>query len=293
MNTNRLLRSLARVPEIRTAVREHPDVAVELDRLFARECHTVLAVVGNVKMKDTVLGYMGRMLMLLDKASDANLFIMAFTAFVRSANFRTCACISNRKVTSLKSLTQACEIMHYTDDDMYAVADAISRLKELPDGIIYSDALESLVNGPRISMHDRIQQIEALERPVQEPEPPQSAEEAVRQAIGEVRELPNKQRLVEVKLGTRVHYIVVDEGVDIMRAPRIYDMVCRERLHLSINITTDRLERCWRIEQLLNDGMKPAEIAKELGVNLGIVKSDIRCLRAMGRIPQSRRRASL
>lgn len=110
-----------------------------------------------------------------------------------------------------------------------------------------------------------------------------SVEDTVRRSVRRVQTLPNRQKLVEVSIGTKVHYIVVDEGVDIYRAPKIYDMVCREQLHLSFNITTDRLERCWQIERLLDEGWRQHEVAELLEVPQSIVYADVRVLRNMGR----------
>lgn len=112
---------------------------------------------------------------------------------------------------------------------------------------------------------------------------PESIEDKIRKSIGEVKVLPNRQKLVEVKTGSRVHYIVVDEDVDIYRAPKIYDMVCRDKLHLSFNVTTDRLERCWQVEKLLDEGWRQCEIAELLGIPAGIVNADVAMLRRMGR----------
>ena len=48
-------------------------------------------------------------------------------------------------------------------------------------------------------------------------------------------------------------------------------------------MTTDRLERCWKIEKLIDEGWRQCEVAELLDVPTHIVASDVRMLRAMGR----------
>lgn len=96
-----------------------------------------------------------------------------------------------------------------------------------------------------------------------------------------VQEIPatNNKKLVVVKIKGRIKYIVVDESVDILRAPEIYDKIVREELGLSINITTDRLTRAIALHQLLEQGKTAKELSIEYGISLSMIYADNRLIK--------------
>ncbi len=95
-----------------------------------------------------------------------------------------------------------------------------------------------------------------------------------------VEVLPNKQKLVKlIKRDGNVHYIVVGEDVDVARLPKIYSMFLRDELSMGCNITTDRLTRILKINELLEAGFTGSETAEYLDVPKHIVYSDTRILK--------------
>lgn len=95
-----------------------------------------------------------------------------------------------------------------------------------------------------------------------------------------VQVLPNKQKLVKLrKSDGNVHYVVVGEDIDVARLPKIYNMFLREELAMGCNITTDRLTRILKIQEMLEIGFTKAEIAEYLNIPKYIVYSDMSILK--------------
>jgi len=90
-----------------------------------------------------------------------------------------------------------------------------------------------------------------------------------------VQDLPNGQKLAEIRRNGHVHYIVIDSSEDISRLPEIYDMMLRQKLMLGTNITTDRLTRVMKIMELLNAGFTKKETAEYLDIPPHIVYGDV------------------
>ena len=122
-------------------------------------------------------------------------------------------------------------------------------------------------------------------RPEPDPEPTSEPAEQPQPGVMDVQELDNRQKLVKVRSRAgNVHYIVVDENVDIERAPQIWDLINRDELRLSVNVTTDRLARSKVINDYLAEGWSPAEVAELMKVPKHIVTGDINLLRKLDRL---------
>ena len=95
-----------------------------------------------------------------------------------------------------------------------------------------------------------------------------------------VQILPNTQKLVALRRSDgNVHYIVIGEDIDVARLPKIYSMFLRDELNMGCNITTDRLTRIIKLQELQEVGFNPTEIAEYLDVPRHIVYSDTRVLK--------------
>lgn len=78
-------------------------------------------------------------------------------------------------------------------------------------------------------------------------------------------------------------YIVVGDDIDVKRLPTIYKLM-RQELKLGRNITTDRLTRILKLEELLNDGFTKRESAELMDVPIHIVHSDCAVLKEIEHI---------
>jgi len=95
-----------------------------------------------------------------------------------------------------------------------------------------------------------------------------------------VQNLPNGEKLIAVrKRDGNMKYLVVGKDVDVNRLPKIYSMLVREELKLGDNVTTDRLTRIMKIQELFDAGFNYSETAEYLDVPKHIIYSDSRILR--------------
>ena len=99
---------------------------------------------------------------------------------------------------------------------------------------------------------------------------------------GLVQNLPNGEKLVVIrKHDGNMKYLVIGRDIDVERLPKIYSMLVREELKLGDNITTDRLTRIIKLQELLEAGFTQSEAAKYLEVPRYIVYNDTRVLRSI------------
>lgn len=110
------------------------------------------------------------------------------------------------------------------------------------------------------------------------------SEERARGDAEVVMEVPNrdgKTKTVVVKVKGRIKYIVVDESVDILRAPQFYDKLVRDELGLSVNVTLDRLTRAIAISQMMEQGKTAKELAEQYGMATSSIYADNRLARLL------------
>ena len=320
MNVNRLIRKVSNVPETRLLYGSGSVWAeIPIDELLGKDMIIGLykRTCGDSDKERSFAEFYIGIAEEFFFTDDIQGFMAAFVSMLRNPRYRALLCARfwgmerGQKVEQEVTLQYTLKKLRISEQDVYDVADAIGSLDVgSVTGVMCERMIKPYVR--RVELCERMAEIRALResthkkeeaQPVAEVETvevdvqqdvphgsespveaePERIEDVIKNSIGEVKILPNKQKLVEVKTGTNVHYIVVDEGVDILRAPKIYDMVCRDKLHLSFNVTTDRLERCWQIEKLIDEGWRQCEVAELLEVPVGIIHADVMLLRKMGR----------
>lgn len=317
MNINRINRWIANVPALKLQsfnnvipIKETCEYLPEL-KMMDREC---------AKLAQVALVDLAMHLVLTD---DPIVFAKIWVEFLRNDVFRRYVLATRMLQTSKPPKLQvACERMGFTDDQVYSLTAAsiavlaharpdqmiapipVSRIAcdgkmvELAEGkqmvfdvqaklAMMAGATEQ-ATGMRLEEQDgelRFVKPEPEQEPQPEPEPTPEPAEQPKPGVMDVQELDNHQQLVKVRSRNgNVHYIVVDAGVDVSRAPQVWDLINRDELKLSVNVTTDRLARSKVINDYLAEGWSPAEVAELMEVPKHIVTGDIHLLRKLDRL---------
>lgn len=99
--------------------------------------------------------------------------------------------------------------------------------------------------------------------------------------VGSVTELPNKEKLVEIRRREgNVHYIVVGEDINIARLPKIYSLMLQEKLRIKCNVTTKRLTRILEVDKMINEvGFTVKETSQYIDEPEYIIRSDLQILK--------------
>lgn len=311
MNMNRINKMLVSIPAIKL---QSMDKVLEVSYMSSN--------IGLLKKVDPETGLsiqvaLVNLAMCMATSTDAVNVAKAFIEFLRNDVFRRYVLVTQMRETSqAPKLQAACEKLHWPDDMVYAMTQASADLltaiptddAEAPiryDTI--ANAHFSMEVGQKVPLdlaarlglvQDALAKFmppapepepetEPLPEPVVEPEPAEPEVELH-------QTLDNGQKLVRVRTRAgNVHYIVVDADVDIHTAPEVWDLIDRDELHLSVNVTTDRLRRTTALNKYLAEGWSPADAAELMGVPKHIVTSDIALLRKLDRLgptPGIRRR---
>jgi hypothetical protein len=296
MNVNKINRVIDDVPPLRLAslgstipVRETCDWLPDLSRVDHDLAITAKLTMVNLAMQLAI--------------SDEPIVVAkVWIEFLRNPGFRRFVlAMRNIKTSKPPKLQDACERMRWSDEQVYHMTYVCKTLiaESRPDIIVAplltaqidcKDRLVELRNGTlRFDIDERADFVSTACQPGSVPDP-ERPEEVVPEPLPEPgvessQQLDNGQQLVKVRLRNgNVHYIVVDAGVDVKTAPEVWDLINRDELHLSVNVTTDRLRRTTVVNNYLAEGWSPAEAAELMGVPRHIVASDISLLRKLGRL---------
>lgn len=305
MNINRINKLLVSIPAVRL---QSMDKVLEVSYMSSN--------IGLLKKVDPETGLsiqvaLVNLAMCMATSMNAVNVAKSFIEFLRNDVFRRYVLVTQMRETSqAPKLQAACEKLHWPDDMVYAMTQASADLltaiptDEAEAPIQYdtiANAHFSMEVGQKVPLDlaARLGLVQdALAKfmpPVPEPEPEPVVEPEPAEPEVELHQtLDNGQKLVRVRTRAgNVHYIVVDADVDIHTAPEVWDLIDRDELHLSVNVTTDRLRRTTALNKYLAEGWSPADAAELMGVPKHIVTSDIALLRKLDRLgptPGIRRR---